>query len=358
MAQVAGEELQDKNIPELKLNQTVSRKLSGGETHRFKVGMLAGEYLHVTVQQEGIDVVLTAISDDLKDPIVVDRPNGAYGREGLSFIADNEKTVVIRLKSLDPKANPGNYSITVDLRRPSVQQDRRIMAAEHEITIAEDSRNKGTPRDLQRAIDGFQHALGLWRELKDRYEQSVALYGLALTYRFTTDYQKSVSTSLEGLSIIRQLGDPHLEASLLTALGYAYVYLGDTQQAFDNFSRALTLRRVTGDKHGEALTLYGIGWFYALTDKNEKALEVFDQTLSLRRELKARTQEALTRVGIAKVLHRLGNNRESINHLTEAIEILRGGNFKNGLAEALSILGWVQYTEKQYESAINHFQEA
>ena len=356
-AQVASEKVQE-DVPELKLNQPVFRKLRGEETHRFKVSMVAGDYLHVTVQQQGVDVVLTVISDDVQQPILVDRSNGAYGREGLSFIANTEQKVVLLLQCYTPKANPGSYSITADVRRPSVPQDRTVMAAELEITRAEKSRYKGTPRDLQRAIDEFQKALELWREVKDPYEESVALYGLALTYRFTTDYQKSVSSSLEGLSIIRQLGDPHLEAALLTALGWAYVYLGDTQQAFDSFSRALTLRHVNGDKHGEALTLYGIGWFYALTDKNEKALEVFDRTLSLRRELKDATGEASTRVGIAKILHRLRKHNESIHHLTEAVEVLRGGNFKNGLAEALSILGWVEYAMKQYESAVNHFQES
>ncbi len=357
LAQSGGEKLQNEDIPELKLNQLVSRKLSGSETHRFRVSMLAGEYLHVTVQQKGIDVILTLIGDS-KEPIVVDRPNAGYGREGLSFIANSEQKVVLELKAYGAKANQGSYSITVDARRPSLPQDRKMMAAELEISRAEETRNKQTPADLRRAIDGFQRALELWRELKDPYEESVALYGLAFTYRFTTDYQKSVSTSLEGLSIIRQLGDPHLEAALLTALGWAYVYLGDTQQAFDSFSKALSLRNVTGDKAGEALTLYGIGWFYALTDKNEKALEVFDRTLSVRRELNDLTGEAMTRVGIAKVLHRLGKDKESIKYLIEAIEILRGRTFKNGLAEALSILGWIEYNTQQYENAINHFHEA
>jgi CHAT domain-containing protein len=358
LAQSAGEKRQNEDVPELKLNQPVSKTLGGGESHRFRVSMRAGEYLHVTVQQQGIDVMLNLISDDPKESIVIDRPNAAYGREGLSFIANNEQKVVLLLNSYGPKANQGSYSITVDVQRRSVPRDRRMMEAELEISRAEDSRHKGTPSDLQRAIDGFQRAVELWRELKDPYEESLALYGLALTCRSTTDYQKSVSASLEGLSIIRQLGDPHVEAALLTALGWAYVYLGDTQQAFGSFSQALTLRHVNRDKSGEALTLYGIGWFYALTDKNEKALEVFGQTLSLRRELKDSTGEAVTRVGIAKVLHRLAKNNESINHLTAAIEILRSSTFKNGLAEALSTLGWVEYATKQYDSAISHFQEA
>ena len=358
MAQVTGEKLQDESVPELKLNQPVSRTLRGRETHRFTVSLLAEEYLHVTVQQQGIDVVLAAIGNHQKEPLVIDRPNGAYGREGLSFIANYEQKVVLRINSLEPQANQGSYSIMVDVRRRSAPEDRKIMAAELEITRAEESRSKGLPKDLQRAIDEFQRALSLWRDLKDPYEQSVALYALALTYRFTTDYQKSVSASLEGLALMKEMGDSHLEAALLTGLGWGYVYLGDTEQAFDSFSRALTLRRLIGDKHGEALTLYGIGWFYALTDDNEKALEIFDLTLSLRRALKARTGEALTRVGIAKILHRLGKNDEAINHLTEAVKILRTSNFRNGLAEVLSSLGWVEHARGQHESAIYHFQEA
>lgn len=358
IAQTAPEKLKDEDISELKVNESVSRKLRGGDTHLFKLVVLANEYVHVSVQQQGIDIQLIALGDDQK-PILVDRPNAAYGREGLSFIADKEQKLTLSVKPLEPQANPGSYSIVVDVRRPSVQQDRKLMAAELAITRGEDYRSKETPRELEQAINEFQTALRLWREVKDRYEECVALYGLALTYRQLTDYQKSVSTSLEGLSINRQLRDPHLEAALLTASGWAYVYLGDTQQAFDSFSQALRLRRQNGDKAGEAQTLFGIGWFYALTDQNEKALEVFDQTLSLRRELKARTGEALTRVGIAKVLHRLGRNKESINHLTEAVDALRPRKLaKSGLAEALSILGWVEYATRQYESALNHFQEA
>lgn len=355
-AQLAANEVKNQDIPELKLNQLVSRKLRAKETHLFKISVLRDEYFHVTVQQQGIDVVLTATSDELQ-PIVVDRPNGAYGRDGLSFIADKEQQVTVQIKSLEAQANPGVYTITLDELRPSAPQDRKRMAAELEITRAEDSRFKGPPSDLHRAIDEFRQALKLWRELNDRYEEGVALYGLAFTYRLSTDYQKSVSTSLEGLSLIKELRDPHLEAALLTNLGWSYVYLGDTEQAFDSFSHALTLRHVNGDKQGEALTLFGIGWFYALSDQNEKALEVFNQTLSLRRELNARTGEALTRIGIAKVLHRLGRNNESIKYLTEAVTVLRERS-KNGLAEALSILGWVEYTTKKYESAIAHFWEA
>lgn len=356
-AQLTSKRPNDPDVTELKLNQSVSRELRGSETHLFKVSVLSDEYFHVTVQQQGIDVVLTATSDDLA-PIRVDRPHGAYGREGLSFVADKQRQITLKIKSLEQQANPGAYSITLDVRRRSVPLDRKMVAAESAITRAETSRAKGTPRDLYRATGEFQQALELWRELKDRYEECVALYGLAYTYRLSTDYQKSVSTSLEGLSLIKELRDPHLEAALLTGLGWAYVYLGDTEQAFDSFSHALTLRRMNGDKQGEALTLYGVGWFYALSDQNEKALEVFNQTLSLRRELKARTGQALTRVGIAKVLHRLGRNSESISHLNEAVEVLRNSTSKNGLAEALSILGWVEYATKQYESAIAHFQEA
>src|ERR1044072_5903889 len=114
IAQFAPQKWQAEEMSELKLNQPLSRKLRGGEIHRFKVSIHRGEYVHVIVQQQGIDVVLTAISEDGREPIVVDRPNGAYGREGLSLIANQEQNIVIEISSLDPQANQGNYSITVD----------------------------------------------------------------------------------------------------------------------------------------------------------------------------------------------------------------------------------------------------
>lgn len=341
----------------LLINRPVSKKLSGGETHYYKVNLRSGEYAHLTAQQHGIDIVLTVqLTPD--ETVRVDRPNGAFGREAMSLIASQDREYVLRVESLEAKANQGTYSIVLDTQRPSLPGDKKMMAAEREITEAENARAKGFPADLERAATGFQQALALWRDLDDRYEQCVALYGLGYSYRLTNEYQKSISTFLEGLTINKELKDQHLEAVLLTGVGWSYVYLGDTQQAFDSFTRALTLRRLTGDKEGEALALYGVGWFYALTDDNEKALEVFNETLALRRETKSASGEALTLVGIAKILHRLGKHGEAVSNLRDAITILRQGRKGKVLAEALSSLGWVEYAMKQDESALTHFDEA
>ena len=344
------------DITELEFDRSFSRTLTGGETHYYKISMRAGEYVHVAVQQQGIDVVLTVFDSDHRELRKIDRPNGAYGREGLSLIADTEQKYQLRIQSLAPTAN-GTYSIKLDVRRSALPRDTTMLLAEGEISKAEKSRSPETPRGLQRALEQFKDALTRWRGLNDRYEEAVALYGLALTYRLLNEYQKSVSTSLEGLSVIRELKDENLEAALLTNLGWAYVYLGDSPQVFDSISRALVLRRRTGDKAGEALTLYGLGWFYALTDQNDKALEVFNETLALRRQAKNRTGEGLTLIGIAKILHRLGKNNESVAYLDEAVKILRPGK-KNFLAEALSSLGWVEHAMTQDENALVHFKEA
>ena len=63
------------------------QEIGGDETHAYPVDLPAGHYLHVVVDQQGIDVVLT-----LEDPsggtlIEVDGPNGPYGPESLAAVA-------------------------------------------------------------------------------------------------------------------------------------------------------------------------------------------------------------------------------------------------------------------------------
>lgn len=48
----------DKEIPTLELGKPVERELFGGQSHSYRIVLAAKQYLHVVVDQRGIDVVV------------------------------------------------------------------------------------------------------------------------------------------------------------------------------------------------------------------------------------------------------------------------------------------------------------
>src|ERR1044071_1808745 len=60
----------------LRLNQPVTGKLAAGETRAFRLNLKAGQYLHIEIEQRGIDLAATLIAPDGKQVGEADRAKG------------------------------------------------------------------------------------------------------------------------------------------------------------------------------------------------------------------------------------------------------------------------------------------
>src|SRR5258708_2076787 len=70
----------------LKSGDTLDRELAGGQSHSYRIEVAANQFLHIVVQQQGIDVVLSISDQHGVELSKVDRPNGSRGRETISMI--------------------------------------------------------------------------------------------------------------------------------------------------------------------------------------------------------------------------------------------------------------------------------
>lgn len=80
--------------------QSIQKKLNKGEKHDYTVQLKKGEYLEMTVMQNGVDVTI-----DISDPennIVktLDTPNGQFGPESVELYSDSECTYRISINPL------------------------------------------------------------------------------------------------------------------------------------------------------------------------------------------------------------------------------------------------------------------
>ena len=118
------------NLPELRLGQPVERELKGGETHSYRVNLQAGQFMQVVVEQKGIDVVVALIGPDGKPIVEMDNPNGAWGPERVSLIAETSGNNRVDVRPNDKRAPPGGYEAKIAELRPATPQDRDRIAAE------------------------------------------------------------------------------------------------------------------------------------------------------------------------------------------------------------------------------------
>ncbi len=65
----------------LETGKPIERELAGGQQHLYQLSLSAGQYLHVVVEQRGIDVVVTLFGPTGQKLLEVDSPNGTQGPE-------------------------------------------------------------------------------------------------------------------------------------------------------------------------------------------------------------------------------------------------------------------------------------
>jgi len=68
--------------------QTLERKLKGGQTHAYSVEAEAGKFLEITVQQQGVNVIVALVSPDGQTLAEVNRPSGPVGSETMLLFSE------------------------------------------------------------------------------------------------------------------------------------------------------------------------------------------------------------------------------------------------------------------------------
>ena len=96
----------------LEVGKSIARKMTGGETHAYRLKLAAGQALHAVVNQHGIDVVVTLLGADGKQVVEIDNPNGAYGSEIVWAVADTSGDYRLEVSSLEKAARHGQYELT------------------------------------------------------------------------------------------------------------------------------------------------------------------------------------------------------------------------------------------------------
>src|SRR5262245_32983334 len=293
-AQSADEELS------LEPGKPVERELSGGQSHSYKITMISGQYLHIVVGQQGIDVAVALFTPDGKKISEADSEHLIEGSENVSVIAEELGAYLIEVRSPEKTARSGRYEIKVEELRVATAEDKYRVAGETVFREAEQLK-EGPLEARRRSIEKYHEALESYRRAGERKGKDQTLNNIGEIYRSRGEMRKALDRYNEALPLRRAVGDRRGEAATLNNIGVAYRSLGETRKALETYNEALPLWRAVGDRNGEAEILNNIGVAYWSLGEMRKALEKYDEALPLRRAMGDRSGEALTLGNIGAV---------------------------------------------------------
>jgi CHAT domain-containing protein/Tfp pilus assembly protein PilF len=319
--------------------------------------MISGQYLHVVVDQRGIDVAVALFTPDGKKISEADSERVVEGSETVSAIAEAPGTYLIEVRSPEKTARSGRYEIKIEELRAATAEDKYRVAGELIFREAEQLQN-GTLEAKRKSIEKYHVALEQYRRANDRHSEAITLNSIGAVYRSMGEMEKALEKFNEALLLFQAVSDRKVEAETLHNIGAVYWSLGETRKALEKFNEALPLRRMVDDRSGEARTLSNIGVVYQSLGEMEKALEKYNEALLLGRAVGDPRGEAITLSNIGAIYRSMGETQKALEKYNEALPILKAVGDPSGEAATLNNIGAVYQALGETRKALEKFNEA
>jgi len=342
----------------LELSKPIERELKGGEVHAYHITLTTGQYLHIVVEQRGIDVVVTLLGPNGKQLAEVDSPNGTQGPEPVSEIAETSGAYRLEVRSLDSTAASGYYEVKIEALRHAAPQDRSQIATERISGEAILLIAQGTAESMHGAVEKYGEALKLWQVLGDSDKVAFAFNSIGGIYYYLGENQKALENFAATLMLRRALGDRRGEAEALNNLGTIYDSFGDKRKALDYYQQSLPYWQAINDRRSEATLLNNIGVAYSSLGENPKALEYCSKALLLAREVGDRLGEAQVLAAMGKISHELGDTQKAFDSDNQALLIAREINDRIDEAATLNHLGLLYSILGERQKALEYYDQS
>ncbi|MDB9423999.1 tetratricopeptide repeat protein [Microcystis aeruginosa CS-564/01] len=136
-------------------------------------------------------------------------------------------------------------------------------------------------QEQELAIEYYQKAIDLQKELNLELDLVASLDSLAGIYYSLGEYQKAIEFYQQSLAIFQRIGDRWGEAKSYRGLGNVYYSLGEYQKAIEFYQQSLEIFQEMEYIIGEPKTLFNLGLTYYKLDRISEAKEAYLQAREL-----------------------------------------------------------------------------
>jgi tetratricopeptide (TPR) repeat protein len=346
--------LGQQDLTVLEKGKPIEREISG-DGHSYQLQINSGQYLHISIEQQGIDLVASVFNPSGDQVIEASTLNRQQGNKQIYLVAETSGNYRLDLRPAEKDLKPGRYQIKIEEIRPATAQDRNQAAARRAFADGERLRAQATKDSMLKALEKYEAVLPHWRAMGDRDGEAATLNSIGSICFSFGENRKGLDYLSQSLRLWRMTGNRYWEVATLNSMGNAHNLLGENQKALDYYSQALLLINAVGDRRGEAVTLNGIGKVYADIGENQRALDCYTQALILRRLTGDRRGEAITLHNMGNIYDNLIDNKRALEYYNQAIDIFRSVNDQRGESSSLNNAARIYVDMGEYQKAIDYF---
>ncbi|MEW6128788.1 MAG: CHAT domain-containing protein [Acidobacteriota bacterium] len=338
---------------QLSPNRAVEKTISGNAAQSFGLSLESGQYVRLRLEQSQAECSL-AIYNALRQKLQEVFYKG-QATAHLSFLPKTSSDYTIVVTPVLMFSDTARYRLAIEDLRAVKAQDHLRLAAEKALSEGEYLQDKGA---IRKAINRFEQALQLWRELGAFTEQGNALIKLGEIYQLSGNYQRSLTYFQQALRLSRERSDKQLEAEALNDCGYTDLYLGNKAKAYEAITQALTLSMATGNPRLRIQAFYRLGEYFDLSGDFANALVHYQEALTLAQQHNDLRAKALIIFNIGTVYSALNDKSPGLENLNEAVSLAQFLKDSRLEAWALISIGHLYSKLSEKQEALNYYSQA
>ena len=340
--------------PTLTLNQQISQKCELGDKFSYEIKANSGDFIHLIIRQNAINVTTSLFSPDGKQLIKSESPFSVYETEWLSWKFDTTGTYRIEMEG---KRSAGNGFFVLELveQRKYVEADQKRLIAQENFLLGAVSLESF---DYPKAIESTKTALKQYQELGRDGEIALCYSNLGKNDYQNGNNSQSIQYFEKAIEFYKKANDLSSESLLTFLIGNLHFSNGNFEKSLEFRQKALDINKQIGDKNRIAFSTLEIGRFYELTSKIDKAIEFYEDTLKQFKEIQNLQGEGETINQLADIYTKIGRLDKAVTNYLRAVEIARKIKFISGEVITLLSLGNTYNSLGSFAKALSVFQES
>ncbi len=212
--------------------------------------------------------------------------------------------------------------------------------------------------DLASAIKYYEEATQINREAKNDAGLYASLNNVGLAFYTLGDIPKALANYFEAVKVAERMNDKRRQARILNNIAGVYFAQKEIKLHREYLEKALTMAVEAGEKRGEAGILNNL--IKDLIDRKEfdRARKVADRSLVIAKEFSDKQLLAIAIGNFGMLSRALGNYDDALKYEKEALAIRLSMSNKMDAIGSLNSLGETYLKSKKYNEAITNLRES
>ncbi len=299
----------------------------GSDPHTYSFHLKPGWLLHLSIEQQGADVLARVIDPDGRELFLVDSPRGGEGSEEVWLMASSAGIHKIVVKPWP--GSKGRYEMRLRASRPATEEDRVNAAAERAYHLAFQGEGSAPHAWVE---ERYLRAARAWETLGRTEREADARYRLGRIRAEGRDWRGALEALCRARELFHLVGARRSEVLSLDGIAEAYQTLGELEKA-RHIRKEVHLRwRSLGEARNVVTNSYHLCQLAHIAGRAWEALQCYERVLQGWRKLGDRQKEGIVGVDIGTLYTSLGDLDRALESYSQALALLPEGSPARGTA--------------------------